>query len=336
MKRIYILCLFTISTFYGFAQSAAISTDGSNAHGSAMLEVKSSNKGMLVPRMTTAQRTAIASPAKGLLVFDNDTGDFWFYNGTAWTSLTSGEPTNQWKKNTDTIFTDSKISVGIGTTSPIKGKFHVAGTAKTLGYFASENSRGVSIQQELPTIGFNQFYESATNSSRYMGNGFAANIYLDPSNGYWYFNQFPTGLSNNTTGANKIAMTIAGNGYVGINGQTPLTSLQVFGATSLNRTTVTIGSGSTINVGNRSYFFVKCTTPFGAATKLSDGLVVGQLLILESGVPEPGELIYPFSVKDDPANTNMDLAADYSMSSGNVLTLIWNGTSWLQISYSNN
>lgn len=318
------------------AQSAAITTDGSNAHASAMLEVKSTNKGMLVPRMTTAQRTAIASPAKGLLVFDNDTGDFWFYNGTAWVSLTSGESANVWKKNADTVYTDNKISVGIGTTSAMKGKFQVAGTAKTLGYFASENSRGVSIQQELPTIGFNQFNESGTNTSRYMGNGFAANIYLDPSNGYWHFNQFPTGLSNNTTGANKIAMTIAANGYVGINGQTPLTSLQVFGATSLNRTTVTIGSGSTINVGNRSYFFVKCTTPFGAATKLSDGLVVGQLLILECAVPETGELLYPFSVKDDPANTNMDLAADYSMSSGNILTLIWNGTSWLQISYSNN
>jgi hypothetical protein len=107
------------------AQSAAITTDGSNAHASAMLDVKSTNKGMLVPRMTTAQRTSIVSPAKGLLVFDNDTGDFWFYNGTAWVSLTSGESTNVWKKNADTIYNTNKGSVGIGLNDSLEAKFHI-------------------------------------------------------------------------------------------------------------------------------------------------------------------------------------------------------------------
>jgi hypothetical protein len=99
---------------YSRAQSAAITTDGSSADASAMLDVKSTNKGMLVPRMTTAQRTAIVSPAKGLLVFDNDTGDFWFYNGTAWTSLTSGAPVNVWAKSGDNIVNTNPGNVGIG------------------------------------------------------------------------------------------------------------------------------------------------------------------------------------------------------------------------------
>ena len=98
MQRILFVFCFFLHTVIANAQSAAINSDGSNADASAILDVKSTNKGMLVPRMTTAQRTAIASPAKGLLVFDNDTGDFWFYNGTAWTSLTSGESKNVWKK----------------------------------------------------------------------------------------------------------------------------------------------------------------------------------------------------------------------------------------------
>lgn len=68
-------------------QSVAINTDGSVADATAMLDVKSSAKGMLIPRMTTAQRTGIATPATGLLVFDTDTNAFWYYNGTAWMKL---------------------------------------------------------------------------------------------------------------------------------------------------------------------------------------------------------------------------------------------------------
>ncbi len=56
---------------------------------SAALDVQSTDKGMLVPRMTTAQRTAIASPANGLLVFDITTGGFWYFNGAVWTPIVS-------------------------------------------------------------------------------------------------------------------------------------------------------------------------------------------------------------------------------------------------------
>lgn len=56
---------------------------------SSMLDVTSplNNKGMLAPRMTTAQKTAIATPASGLLVYDTDLGKFCYYNGTAWIAL---------------------------------------------------------------------------------------------------------------------------------------------------------------------------------------------------------------------------------------------------------
>ncbi len=73
-----------------FAQ-VGISTDGSSPDGSAMLDVKSTTKGMLVPRMTTTQQTAISIPATGLLVFDKTTGGFWFYNGTIWEDLSLGD-----------------------------------------------------------------------------------------------------------------------------------------------------------------------------------------------------------------------------------------------------
>jgi hypothetical protein len=50
-----------------------------------MLDVSSTSKGMLVPRMTSLQRTAISSPATGLLVYDTTLGNF--YSGSAWTAI---------------------------------------------------------------------------------------------------------------------------------------------------------------------------------------------------------------------------------------------------------
>jgi hypothetical protein len=47
----------------------AINTDGNNPDPSAGLDVKFDNKGLLVPRMTRIQRTAIASPAEDLMVY---------------------------------------------------------------------------------------------------------------------------------------------------------------------------------------------------------------------------------------------------------------------------
>ena len=68
---------------------------------SAILDIQSTNKGVLVPRLTTAQRTAISSPAAGLLVYDSNLQNFFFHNGTSWTQIGSGsgdadaDPTNE-------------------------------------------------------------------------------------------------------------------------------------------------------------------------------------------------------------------------------------------------
>lgn len=65
----------------------AINTDGAAAAPSAMLDVKSTVGGVLVPRMTTTEREAIDTPATGLLVYDTDTNFFWYFNGTVWVQL---------------------------------------------------------------------------------------------------------------------------------------------------------------------------------------------------------------------------------------------------------
>src|SRR5512145_2430055 len=99
MKHIYIFIVgvLFVTAINTKAQNVAITDDDTyTANGSAMLDVKSVTKGMLVPRVTTAQRTAISSPATGLMVFDTDLNSFYFYNGTAWTNLTSGNASGIW------------------------------------------------------------------------------------------------------------------------------------------------------------------------------------------------------------------------------------------------
>jgi len=62
-----------------------INSDGSAPDGSAMLDVKSTEMGVLFPRLTKAQRDAIATPATGLIVFQtNDTTGFYYYTGSKW------------------------------------------------------------------------------------------------------------------------------------------------------------------------------------------------------------------------------------------------------------
>ena len=68
---------------------------------SSMLDIQSTAKGMLIPRMDTSQRTIILSPATGLLVFDTDTQSFWFYSGS-WIELSSGTPDKITDANNDT------------------------------------------------------------------------------------------------------------------------------------------------------------------------------------------------------------------------------------------
>lgn len=73
----------------GFSLSAqvAITTNASSADGSAMLDVQSTTKGFLPPRMTTVQRNAITSPVEGLVIYNSDEKTLNIYTGSSWMSF---------------------------------------------------------------------------------------------------------------------------------------------------------------------------------------------------------------------------------------------------------
>ncbi len=88
MKK-FIISLFIICFISNknFSQNVAINATGAIPNISAMLDIASTTSGLLVPRMTTALRTAIGTPATGLVVYDTTTGGFWYFNGTVWVQL---------------------------------------------------------------------------------------------------------------------------------------------------------------------------------------------------------------------------------------------------------
>ena len=83
------IALFTHTLTY--SQGVSINQTGNEADASAMLDISSSNSGVLVPRMDSASIAAIASPVTSLLVYqtDKDSG-FYFYDGTKWTPFLIG------------------------------------------------------------------------------------------------------------------------------------------------------------------------------------------------------------------------------------------------------
>src|SRR5258707_7893632 len=88
-----ILLLALISfTAKAFSQTVVVTDDNTYVTGqaSSVLDVKSTSKGFLAPRMTLAQRVAISSPAEGLLVYQTDgTKGFYYFTNAAWVSLAS-------------------------------------------------------------------------------------------------------------------------------------------------------------------------------------------------------------------------------------------------------
>ncbi len=86
MKKNYLFFLFLLTGFLTYAQ-VAINDSGSAADASAMLDVASSSKGILIPRMRAIDRDNIPSPATGLTVFVIDDNSFYYYDGASWIRL---------------------------------------------------------------------------------------------------------------------------------------------------------------------------------------------------------------------------------------------------------
>ncbi len=94
MKKIAFMLIalsFCITSNVWAQEGVAINTTGADPDNSAMLDIVSTTKGLLIPRMTQTQRNAISNPATGLMIYQTDnTPGYYFYNGSAWAITGSG------------------------------------------------------------------------------------------------------------------------------------------------------------------------------------------------------------------------------------------------------
>jgi trimeric autotransporter adhesin len=97
INKVLLIIILSSCALYTKAQVGIGTSTPSN---NAMLQVESSSKGILIPRISKTARQAIASPETGLLVFQNapDSIGFYYYNGTAWVYMVPsiGLLNNQW------------------------------------------------------------------------------------------------------------------------------------------------------------------------------------------------------------------------------------------------
>jgi len=95
MRKIYsyglAVALSTLSLVTS-AQTQNVGIGTTNPDQSAVLDIQSPSKGLLIPRMTTSQRNDIANPADGLLIYQtNDKSGFYFYEKNTWKPISDSE-----------------------------------------------------------------------------------------------------------------------------------------------------------------------------------------------------------------------------------------------------
>lgn len=211
-----------------FAQSAKTvdTSDGtviSNAGGTdipysaSILDIRSTNKGVLMPRMTTANRDAIGSPQAGLLVYNTSTNQFNYHNGSSWQAASFG---NQWGVTGNILYHTGQVGIGTSTMTNAYTFLNVRGNVGGTGfegmYITSSSTKG------------KPFYGYSTNDSLY------AYHYYDGSNSRWNLN---------VGGGDRLTVTSAGN--VGIGTNLPNYRLHVNGSANITGTAY-IGANASV------------------------------------------------------------------------------------------
>jgi streptogramin lyase len=168
MKEISTILLCLLLTIKTNAQ-IGINNSNTPPHISAQLDVSSNNKGILLPRMTSAQKNAIPNKAEGLLVYDSDIKQFSYWMGTLWVNFGSAASVvNGWSISGNNLTNNNSGNVGIGASNP---------TAKLEINSGLENNSGIRLSQlKEKIIPSKVFYNVSTPSGMAFDND--NNLYI--------------------------------------------------------------------------------------------------------------------------------------------------------------
>jgi Chaperone of endosialidase len=199
LPQLLLVILFIVLQEKTFAQ-VGINSSNAAPDPVSMLDVSSTSKGLLIPRMTTAQRMAIVA-VEGLTVYDITTKGFWYFNGGGWVAITTG-PSSLWLTNgTDIYNTNGTGYVGIGISTPTAPlTVYNSGSAHTL-------------------------YLTSTTGTTGNDGFFVGNSNFQVSGTGYILNQENAPIIFGTNNAEKMRMEA--NGLVGIGINTPASPLHV-------------------------------------------------------------------------------------------------------------
>lgn len=126
MKTIFLVLFFFTNEL--FAQNVSINNSGTQADPSAILDIGSTTKGLLPPRMTTTQRNAIVNPVMGLIIFNITTQSLEIFANNSWSELNNNQAGLK------------KMYGGTGTETPRQIQLTTDGGYIISGYTTSNNS----------------------------------------------------------------------------------------------------------------------------------------------------------------------------------------------------
>ncbi|MEP6795965.1 MAG: tail fiber domain-containing protein [Saprospiraceae bacterium] len=205
--KFFILSVFlwTLPFVNGFSQGISISADGTPADSSAILDIKSSSQGILLPRTSSEGRYGILNPAQGLVLFDTTTNTFWYYTGTLWSDL--AERLRVWSTygNTDT---DPEINF-IGTTDTFPLRFRLNNTwageldAQLRNYFLGDSS-GISNTTGIKNVGIGSLALPKNTQGSWNTSVGAESLYANTTGSYNVAVGF-SALDSNTVGSENTA-----------------------------------------------------------------------------------------------------------------------------------
>jgi len=197
LQSIVLLAVFCVQQ--AGAQNVAINGTGAAPAPSAMLDIASTTTGLLIPRMTSAQRIAIAAPATGLKVYDTTTGTFWYFNGVVWVEELSG--TNGWMLAGNTLAGTEWM--GSVNNQPVR---FVSNNLERMRILGAGN---VVVGATAAVSGLDLFDVVGTVASPYAVNGYAAGN----ASGVWGQGGSATGFGviGRNTNASGTGVLAAGN-----------------------------------------------------------------------------------------------------------------------------
>lgn len=169
MKKILLLLFITGQTNISLAQNVGIGT--TTPDNSAVLDIASTNKGMLIPRLTTVQRNAIPTPANGLLIYNTTTSQFNQRQGGAWKVIIDND---SWTGGGTGQMFNIGDNVGINIAGPAE-RLEVGGNIRTTGSLNIDNTSAIlQLKSGAVNKGFVQLsgdnVRLGTNSGNATGN----------------------------------------------------------------------------------------------------------------------------------------------------------------------